>query len=152
MTQIINFLYRNNCQAIAALADERERGIQLDERISRVTDSGIILKDKDEKIMDLTNEVKILHQHNQELLELSSKFKNVEQQNTVYQLKLIDEHSDKQSLKNSLSKEKANTAAAYAAHDQLANKVHELQELIDVMTIQLMVSIEIIQRHSIIYF
>jgi len=107
----------------------------------KVKNSQSFLREKDEQIRDLTSEIKILQQHNNELISLTSKYSQVEVENIDLRNKLSKHVHEQQALKIAFNNEQANIATLQGTNKQLLAKLEELQENIDILTIQLKVSI-----------
>jgi chromosome segregation ATPase len=82
-----------------------------------------------------------LQEHNSELIVLTSKYGQVEVENIDLRNKLSKHVHEQQALKIAFNNEQANIATLQGINKQLLAKLEELQGNIDILTIQLKVSI-----------
>lgn len=110
----------------------------------KVKNSEFTLREKNEQIRDFMNEIKILQQHNNELIALTSKYGQVEFENIELRKKLSENAHDQQTLKTTFSNEQVNIVTLKATNERLLAKLQELQTNIDILTVQVTVSIFVI--------
>ncbi|XP_076666397.1 uncharacterized protein LOC143367990 [Andrena cerasifolii] len=128
---------KNNKEVSIALQAEKKRVAEVDGEMLKAKDSQLSLREKDEQIKDLMSEMQILQQHNSELVALSSKYGGVELENKELKRRITEQLRDRETLKTAFCSEQASIAHVQASNEQLLEKLQDLQNNIDSLTVQM---------------